>query len=72
MYLNCGQGFGSSRIHHLNLRIQNNDNYENLIIIKEFLCYSLHTSGYSKYKDIIPWVSTSEGNNRYRYARLFM
>ena len=52
--------------------IDNEDNYQNLIIIKEFLCYSLHTSGYSKYKDISPWVSTSEGDNRYCYARTFM
>ncbi|HBH3576013.1 hypothetical protein [Clostridioides difficile] len=52
--------------------IDNEDNYQNLIIIKEFLCYSLHISGYSKYKDISPWVSTSEGYNRYFYARKFM
>ncbi|WP_394866486.1 hypothetical protein [Paraclostridium bifermentans] len=48
------------------------DSCDELIAIKEFLCYSLHIAGYSKYKDISPWVSTSQGENRYYNASKFI
>ncbi|URZ16634.1 hypothetical protein [Clostridium felsineum] len=42
-----------------------------LIIIKEWLCYALHTAGSKKFSDISPWVSTSMGEIRYKTAYMY-
>lgn len=47
------------------------NSYNDLLIIKEWLCFALHTGGNKKFSDISPWVSTSRGNDRYKTAYLY-
>lgn len=44
------------------------DSYDDLLIIKEWLCFALHTGGNKKFSAISPWVSTSKGSRRYKVA----
>ncbi|HCL4558104.1 TPA: hypothetical protein N2E03_003751 [Clostridium botulinum] len=62
---------GDKIINKIRKAIENSDSYDDLIIIKEWLCYALHTGGNKKFSDISPWVSTSMGNNRYKTGYLY-
>ncbi|MBU3157547.1 hypothetical protein LL037_16530 [Clostridium estertheticum] len=47
------------------------DSHNDLLIIKEWICYALHTAGNQVFKEISPWVSTSMGGDRYKSAYYF-
>ncbi|MEY8762482.1 MULTISPECIES: hypothetical protein [Clostridium] len=51
--------------------IKSIDSYNELIIIKDWLCYALHTAGNKDFRAISPWVSTSMGDKRYKTAYLY-
>jgi hypothetical protein len=51
--------------------IVKHDSYNDLLLIKEWLCFALHTSGNKKFSEISPWVSTCMGNSRYKIAYLY-
>lgn len=50
---------------------ENENSQENLLLIKDWLCTVLHTSGCIDFRNISPWVSASAGNDRYKTAYLF-
>ena len=49
----------------------NRNSQENLLLIKDWICSVLHTSGCIDFRNISPWVSASAGNDRYKTAYLF-
>ncbi|MCW0603545.1 hypothetical protein OKR38_18600 [Clostridioides difficile] len=50
-----------SVIDKINKAILRAESQSDLIIIKEWLCYMLHTAGHNEFKKISPWVSVSTG-----------
>ncbi|WP_458414894.1 hypothetical protein ACNQFZ_08770 [Schinkia sp. CFF1] len=48
--------------------IKKTESFDDLQLIKEWLCFALHTSGNREFSKISPWVSTTMGNRRYDIA----
>lgn len=69
--------FGANAQHHkvvqklYALIEENQKSPETMLLIKDWLCNALHTSGCCEFRNISPWVSASAGKDRYKTAYLF-
>ena len=50
---------------------ENQESQRKLLLIKDWICSVLHTSGCLDFQNTSPWVSASAGNDRYKTAYLF-
>ncbi len=79
LYYNYGKHFKNVRLETVNQCAEslidkinsNRHSNENLILIKDWICATLQTSGCSDFKNITPYVSASVGEKRYKTAYLF-
>lgn len=58
-------------INRIREAILKTESYNDLLLIKEWICFALHTGGHKDFRAMSPWVSTSKGNNRYKIAYLY-
>ncbi|QGT99484.1 hypothetical protein SYNTR_0891 [Candidatus Syntrophocurvum alkaliphilum] len=70
-YLKNNKAESQEVIDKIREKIIDTDLYDDLLLIKEWLGFALHTGGNKKFSAISPWVSTSMGNNRYKNAYLY-
>ncbi|AXU86123.1 TPA: hypothetical protein KQB57_001378 [Clostridioides difficile] len=47
------------------------ESHDDLLIIKEWLCFLLHTGNHRVFKNITPWISLSTGSKRYNIVHKF-
>lgn len=63
---------GKIRIDELKVAVKTAKTQEDLVLLKEFICFFLHTAGNVKgFTYITPWISTSKGSWRYDTACFF-
>ncbi|MGG3801598.1 hypothetical protein [Metabacillus fastidiosus] len=71
-YRHYVKGDRPSFINQINESIHNTQAKEDLLFIKEFILYFLHTMGNDKFfRKVTPWISTSYGKNRFNVALRF-
>ena len=70
-YSYINSGYEERVIDKIRESIKSTDSHNELIIIKDWLCYALHTAGNKNFSAISPWVSTSMGDERYKTSYLY-